>query len=366
MRRLFLTVLLWWLCAAVFSGDVRGQGKKSNQPCQLPVVEINKCDFTETKLDFVFEYIPNPKSSDNKTPNFETYKYGLFFIRNNKKEKMKFANNKALIVADQYEELKNAEISLTFNLKEINFDPKLLTYSDKNIDSDYRISLLEILRVILRGKEIGKESDIVKMILFENKQPFNIQIGVDELPNDTGCSDVLFMEGNRLPVRYLFMYIDIDGCQDVNPLLSAISDTITAVKNSGGKYFIYLSNPSREPYKARSDNSLINVEEDFDNIRIEIRRIEPGRAIIDNDINSLRSDLTEILKQAKDKKWSPSELRFMFVLPPGDIGKTHKQKWESEFYGNEEQKIKGLIKETGSKATPFFYNCAFERIRTNN
>lgn len=363
MRRLLIIGLIWWnACVGLL--PLSAQSEKTKVQCALPMIEVKSCDIPEKGATVIFKRTKTP-IKDKEYTNSIMVEYGFFINKSGTETPMRFANNKALITPDQYEELPEAKLLISFDKTQIKFDLNGLNFDDQLTNGEvYEKSVKNFLREVFKRTNLARSENKIYTIIYPNrrvpKEPLEISVGLVPTENDE-CYEVLFDPQTKPTFSHLFAYIDIDNCENSEVFISNLKDTLDSVIKGGGKYFIYLSNPSKDAYSVRSSEIGVS-EEMYEEIFAQIRRIEPGRAKIENDIDALKEEITRTVKNAKSKGLKPEELRFMFILPSGTVGATHKTKWEEVLMGNAASTNKGIFQTEKFAIKPVFYDCSFELL----
>jgi len=352
-KPVFIVVVLLMLCFVIKAQDAKFKNQK-----HLPVIQLNACDIEDRVVSINLKI--NGFKEHNINPTINLIEFGLYIKKNGVENSLRFANNKALIVNNQFEELPEAKFKVNILKSELP-DPGRLDYKydidSKDLkDGIYQVSILELFKKLFTGTTLANGDNTVYLAVYPNrtktKDPLELVITASkDVLNTNGIVSELIPSGKKIPVSNYFLYIDIDNCTDHNLLISAIKDSLEAVLKVNGQYYLYLSNPSSEAYTAVSSEKIDEVEP-YESILNEIRRIEPGRAQIDKDINNLNEVISNIIKEAKNKKIKPEELRFVFLLPANSF--EHKTKWLN--------KMSDVAKEKGFKVTPYFYDCSMTSL----
>ncbi len=151
-----------------------------------------------------------------------TIDFGFYIKKKGVEQHLRFANNRSLIVNNQYAELNEAKLRVQI-LKTDLPNPDRLGYSydidSKDLkDGAYQISMLDLFKKLIFGINFANGETPVHLIAYPNNkssEPLELKITAQKEP--LSSSDMPFLlipAGKKIPVSNYFLYIDIDECMD--------------------------------------------------------------------------------------------------------------------------------------------------------
>lgn len=317
----------------------------------LPHIQLRKSDnITEILLEPVA-----PLSELADTSAVQSIPFIFSFTTKGKKNDptlMRYANCdqgefKSLIVTDTYDELKKRA---TFNLRisgSILKSKTKLDYREPVEDALFEDNQTKYTPISYYLRQLFKyDTSIVWLAFYAQREPkeYSILSQEDYLKTPSAPTYATKLIDNTQS-KELFIYLDIDNCTDIDRLISVVKEKVEAIKNNEGNYYIYLSNPSNKPYICDSKKG-----DDYKDLLANIRRIDPGRAQLENDVEAISKEIDLLYATLKLKI---SGVQFLFVLPTAK----NKEQFSSKF-----SVINSKLKST-EFIKPDFVDCNLQPIQ---